>query len=313
MRMASARVFILVTALFAILSSALAQELDQNLQVIGVDAGADQSVVAGSIGTVQLCGAITNGYTSEFPLVILWNEVPSDNTVYTELEGFIDAPMATTTYRLVVWNIFTGEWGEDTMTVATGDSTAPVIQLRGFSPDFIAAGVAYNDLGVDVSDDTDPSPDLEVTGSVNSSVVGVYELVYTATDASGNSSSISRMVCVMYDWTGLLAPIDPSGNGIYKLGRTIPLKFQLLGPYAGKTDLLATVSMAKLTDGIAGTEVISISTSAVDVGNIFRYTGGQYVYNLGTGLGSGLSQGTWEIRVNLGDGAIHRTIVSLKK
>lgn len=38
------------------------------------------------------------------------------------------------------------------------------------------------------------------------------------------------------------------------------------------------------------------------MGNTFRYTGGYYQFNLGT---KPLSPGTWRMRIDLGDGALH--------
>ena len=41
---------------------------------------------------------------------------------------------------------------------------------------------------------------------------------------------------------------------------------------------------------VIGTDMEAVSTSAADTGNQFRYTGGQYIFNMAT---SGLSTGTW--------------------
>jgi hypothetical protein len=62
-----------------------------------------------------------------------------------------------------------------------------------------------------------------------------------------------------------------------------------------------------------GTELEGTSTAASDGGNVFRYdaAAGQYIFNWGT---KGLSEGTWQIRVDLLDGKGDRTVlVSLKK
>jgi hypothetical protein len=56
-----------------------------------------------------------------------------------------------------------------------------------------------------------------------------------------------------------------------------------------------------------------VSTAAGDNGNLFRFDAatGQYVFNWST---KGLAEGTWQLKVDMGDGAPNRTVlVSLKK
>ena len=311
MRQARYKALALLGALIALVSSAFAQDnLDPQLQVIGVDAGADQTADCGSVGGVFLNGAVTNGYTSEFPLVVLWIDTTTTETVATELVTLMNAPHQTTTYRLLVWNIFTGEWGEDFMTVVHDDQSAPVVDLLGFDTEYVYCGGTYTERGWTVSDNCDPDVEVQVTGSVDTNTIGTYVLTYTATDGAGNTSMTHRTVQVIFEWTGLKAPVDSNGSSIFKLGSTIPLKFELLGHCAGLTSLNATVTAAKITDGIAGTELVPVSTSAADTGNTFRYTGGQYVFNLST---KSFSEGTWELRVNLGDGLARTVLISIKK
>ena len=52
-----------------------------------------------------------------------------------------------------------------------------------------------------------------------------------------------------------------------------------------------------------------LADEGADTGNVFRYAGGGYMYNLST---KGLSTGTWQLRVDLGDGAIHAYTISIK-
>ena len=73
----------------------------------------------------------------------------------------------------------------------------------------------------------------------------------------------------------------------------------------------ATLTMAKIQDGIVGTEEIPLSMSSADNGNNFRYdaTASQYIYNLNTGT---LSVGAWQIKVSLDDGKDYTVIISLR-
>jgi hypothetical protein len=153
---------------------------------------------------------------------------------------------------------------------------------------------------------------VSVSGSVNVGTPGTYTLTYTASDPSGNSQSATRTVKVVYAWSGVLQPINQDGTSIFKVGSTVPVKFQLLGCGAGITDAVARLYYAKVSDGIVGTELEAVSTAAATVGNLFRYdaTSGQYIFNLGT---KGLTSGTYQLRIDLGDGDMtHIVLVSLK-
>ena len=54
----------------------------------------------------------------------------------------------------------------------------------------------------------------------------------------------------------------------------------------------------------------AIGTGNADTGNTFRYTNGGYIFNLST---KSLSTGTWQLRVDLGDGDnTHFVLISIK-
>jgi hypothetical protein len=111
-------------------------------------------------------------------------------------------------------------------------------------------------------------------------------------------------------FVGFQQPVKGNGSSAFRLGRTIPVKFQLtnLGGDA-ITGCLARNFTPQISNGVTGTEQEAVSTSAADTGNTFRYAGnGQYVFNWGT---SGFTQGTWQIRIQLDDGTSHSVRVSL--
>jgi len=56
---------------------------------------------------------------------------------------------------------------------------------------------------------------------------------------------------------------------------------------------------------------IEPSRASASTGNLFRYDAltGQYIFNWGT---KGLTTGTYQLKVDLGDGATHIVTVSLK-
>jgi hypothetical protein len=110
-----------------------------------------------------------------------------------------------------------------------------------------------------------------------------------------------------------LQPINADGTSIFKLGSTIPVKFRLTDACADIGSLTARIYVAKVSNNVVGTELEAVSTAAADTGNTFRYEPPQqYIFNLATNAMG--KTGTWQIRVDLGDGVANRTVlVSLKK
>ena len=79
---------------------------------------------------------------------------------------------------------------------ATADSVPPVIE--GVTDREVTVGdtISYKQ-GVTVTDDTDPSPKLDVDASqVDLNTPGTYTVTYTATDASGNQTTMTATVTV---------------------------------------------------------------------------------------------------------------------
>jgi len=118
-------------------------------------------------------------------------------------------------------------------------------------------------------------------------------------------------VNVTYAWSGLLQPINADGSSVFKAGSTVPVKFALTGGSAGVANATATLTSLKRSASVAGTSTEAIVTSTATTGSLFRYdsTSGQYIFNWST---KGLTTGTYDVTVNLGDGAGHTTTVSLK-
>jgi len=114
-----------------------------------------------------------------------------------------------------------------------------------------------------------------------------------------------------YAWSGILQPINSDNSSIFKLGSTVPVKFQLTGDSSAITDAKATLSVAKVTNNVEGTYVEAASTASADSGSTFRYdsTTKQYIFNWGT---KGQTAGTYRLKIDLGDGVKHTIDVSLK-
>jgi hypothetical protein len=77
-----------------------------------------------------------------------------------------------------------------TITVLT-DTEAPVIEGAEDIDAFVGDSISYKS-GITVTDDYDADPKLEIDNSrVDLTSAGVYDVIYTATDEAGNSSSVT--------------------------------------------------------------------------------------------------------------------------
>jgi len=106
------------------------------------------------------------------------------------------------------------------------DQTGPVLSLLGSSPMTVAHGASYAEPGATASDAKDGARTVTVSGSVNSSLVGSYNITYTASDISGNISTTTRVVNVT-DQTAPLITLNgasiatiPTGGSYSEVGAT---------------------------------------------------------------------------------------------
>ena len=102
------------------------------------------------------------------------------------------------------------------------DDIKPTITLNGSDYITIYTGSNYNELGANVTDNCDDQVALNIDGNVDTSKVGKYNITYTATDKSGNTSTVNRTINV----------VDRLKDGI---GKNIYLTFDDgPGPYTEK-------------------------------------------------------------------------------
>jgi uncharacterized repeat protein (TIGR03803 family) len=176
---------------------------------------------------------------------------------------------------------------------------------------FVVAASASSGLPVTFS----ASGSCSVSGDVVTIASGGICQITASQPGDGNypaAENVTRQFDVAYTWSNVLQPINVDGSSIFKLGSTVPVKFQLTGASAAIANLPATIYVARVSDTIVGVEFEPISTSAADTGNTFRYTAGQYIFNLST---KALAEGAWQIRVDLHDEApvAHTLVISVKK
>ena len=90
-----------------------------------------------------------------------------------------------------------GNSATNTRTVYVVDTTAPVITLNGANPLTNECHAAFVDPGATASDTCAGSLGVTTNSTVNPNAVGVYTIIYTATDPSGNSATNTRTVYVV--------------------------------------------------------------------------------------------------------------------
>jgi PKD repeat protein len=85
-----------------------------------------------------------------------------------------------------------------------GDTTSPVLALNGARIVSLQVLHHFTDPGVEVSDNYSHNIPVHVHGSVDSSIIGTYRLVYTATDSAGNGPVQIVRYVVVFD---TIAPV----------------------------------------------------------------------------------------------------------
>jgi hypothetical protein len=148
--------------------------------------------------------------------------------------------------------------------------------------------------------------------AIDTSTVGEKSYTITATDNAGNVTVKTVKYRVVYNYGGILQPVNVNGSSIFKLGSTVPMKFQLKDADGIIVNsAIVNIFLSKLNGTVAGTELEAVSISAASTGNQFRYStdGSQYIFNLSTKL---LSTGTWQVRIALDDGTSKFVNIALK-
>ena len=140
---------------------------------------------------------------------------------------------------------------------------------------------------------------------------GTNTFTLTAADIAENSATQSATFSVLYLFGGLRAPIPNDGSGVFKLGSTVPVKFPLTDANgAPVSTAIARLTLQMFSGGAPlGTPVDATPPGNADVGDLFRYDGSQYIYNLST---KPLSVGTWQLQVHLDDGTVHTVLIGVK-
>ena len=181
---------LLVTNIYGAVTSSVASLFVYQLPAITASSLTNRTVECASNElnfTIAVTGAPTPAVQWSLDGVL----APSaTNTVFSvtnlELPAHIVSVMVTNAYGSLT----------NTATITVQDTIPPVISLIGPNPLYVELGGAFADPGATANDlCTGPVP-VFVSGSINPNVVSTNSLVYSASDASSNSATATRIVIV---------------------------------------------------------------------------------------------------------------------
>lgn len=93
------------------------------------------------------------------------------------------------------------------------DKEAPVIKMLGDNPLLVRLNGEYKDPGIEVTDNLDPNVKWTANPTtIDTSKPGKYNIIYTATDASGNTATAVRIVEVEDELAPVITLNDPREN-----------------------------------------------------------------------------------------------------
>jgi alpha-tubulin suppressor-like RCC1 family protein len=176
------------------------------------------------------------------------------------------------------------------------------------------AGVKVTYALQDATDSVDGArPVTCAPGSGATFAVGKTIVSCSAADKTGNESRATFTVWVQYqtDGTFFLSPIRSDGSSIFRIGRAVPVKFRLTGASAGITNLVAKLVVTKISDAVRGSVEDVGDEDGEDTDFIFKYRIAQKLYGYRWKT-RGETQGTCQLRADLGDGVVHQVNVSLR-
>src|SRR5205823_14939347 len=127
---------------------------------------------------------------------------------------------------------------------------------------------------------------------------GTNTFTLSAADVAGNTVSQTATFSVLYRFGGSLPPVPNDGSGLFKLGSTVPVKFQLTNANgAAVSTAVANLTLQMVSGGAPiGTALDTTPPGSADVGNQFRWDDTQDIFNLST---KPSSTGAWELQIHL--------------
>ena len=144
------------------------------------------------------------------------DECDGDLTSQVAISGSVDGYTYGTYVLTYTVTDSSGNVGEIKRTVQIADLNKPVITLNGEVKTYIKVGTAYTDPGFKATDniDGDITAKVSVSGSVDTSKMGINTLTYKVSDSFGNTTTTTRKVYV-YRQQAAANPINPGNKVVY--------------------------------------------------------------------------------------------------
>ncbi len=267
-----------------------------------------QSVTASTAPTMAgqagVSATLTNNTVGSGPATVTvrtYSANPTAGNIFDAGGGFVDVrvtgadPTDVMTARFYYPSTVTGATEASLQLLYfTGSSWAPVLSSGGLPP---------------VQDTTD---------NLDGTVSGGRFLVTFDSTSTPQITQLAGTVFTMtnptlYNFVGFLPPIPNDGSRVFKLGSTVPVKFQLTGAsgtFVSTATARLTVEQVSGTTPV-GTPIDATPSGGANTGDLFRYdsTSNQYVFNLST---KPLLVGKWQLQVRLDDGTEHTVQIGLR-
>ena len=137
----------------------------------------------------------------------------------------------------------------------------------------------------------------------------IYPVGVRVTDAGGLHADQTVNIGVAFTWTDIFGSV--TNGSAPKAGSSVPIKFKLTGASSTITDAQISLFIAPVINGVVGTESAAVARGSANDGNLFAYdsTTGEYYFIWNT---NGLSPGTYQLRIDTGDGVSRTSIITLR-
>ena len=163
-------------------------------------------------GTVANRSSTQEGVHNADALLALDNLTPTGTSLYINIVGGAGGAGALNALSIQELDI-----------PANADTTPPVITVSGNTTETVVWGSSYVDAGATATDNGLPVSVISNSDGVNTSVLGSYQVTYSATDAASNIASASRTVNVVLPVNADVAGPDGLSPLLrYALGASTP-------------------------------------------------------------------------------------------
>jgi hypothetical protein len=150
--------------------------------------------------------------------------------------------------------------------------------------------------------------------------VGLNTISVTVTDDDGAVSvAATKVVQVIYNWTGFFQPVDNDNLNVAKAGSAIPIKFNLGGNqglaifYVGDPDAYPNSSKVNCADISEDQDTIEQTVNAGGSSLTYDFSANQYVYVWKTDKAWGTPGTCRRLDVKLNDGTTHSAYFKFNK